>query len=598
MRRPGRRAPRAGPPRRPLAGATPPSSLAAATADGARPGARDRAAGAAARRAVRRPRRRDPRRAARLAAPACTSDAGDDDRASRTTRTRPSSSPTRSWWSTGAGSSRPARRPTSTTAPRRRSSCPSSAASTRLDGGVAPLARHRAAARDGAGRPGRASVSRVTPLPTHVRVDVEVPDQADPVVVHLPRSDAWARHGDPRAARAAAAPPARLSSGDPSPGTRRTLGSGLARPVVREGIRPAARPCAGARRRHDHDRTRPRLLVAHPSAELYGSDRVLRESVGALLEAGWDVTVVLAGDGPLRQQLEDDGASVLVQPVPVLRKSLLSPVGVLRFAGENLAAAPRLLRLLRATRPDAVYVSTVTVPLWLLLARLRRRPVVCHVHEAEEQVPRPCGWPSRSRCCWRAWCSPTRRSPASSSCVTCRCCGGGPRCSTTASRVRTVDAAAPDARRSRAARARREDLTAQGDRRGRHGSGPAAIARRRRRAHARRRRVHRLRVVRRRGPRTRPCGGRGGAGALGGRAARRLGAARRRRRRARRRHASSPSATRPSRPCSRAGRSSSGTPRGCARSSNRASTASVLLRATRTPSRTPSSACSPTGPRR
>ena len=134
---------------------------------------------------------------------------------------------------------------------------------------------------------------------------------------------------------------------------------------------------------------RPRLLVAHPSAELYGSDRVLRESVGALLEAGWDVTVVLAGDGPLRQQLEDDGASVLVQPVPVLRKSLLSPVGVLRFAGENLAAAPRLLRLLRATRPDAVYVSTVTVPLWLLLARLLRRPVVCHVHEAEEQVPRP-----------------------------------------------------------------------------------------------------------------------------------------------------------------------------------------------------------------
>jgi sulfate/thiosulfate transport system ATP-binding protein len=61
--------------------------------------------------------------------------------------------------------------------------------STRLDGAL-----HRshdiellpATAQDG--RPG--VVSRVTPLPTHVRVDVEVPDEADPVVVHLPRSDA------------------------------------------------------------------------------------------------------------------------------------------------------------------------------------------------------------------------------------------------------------------------------------------------------------------------------------------------------------------------------------------------------------------------
>jgi sulfate/thiosulfate transport system ATP-binding protein len=34
------------------------------------------------------------------------------------------------------------------------------------------------------------TISRVTTLPTHVRVDVDVPDEADPVVVHLPRAEA------------------------------------------------------------------------------------------------------------------------------------------------------------------------------------------------------------------------------------------------------------------------------------------------------------------------------------------------------------------------------------------------------------------------
>lgn len=39
-----------------------------------------------------------------------------------------------------------------------------------------------------------------------------------------------------------------------------------------------------------------RVLVAHPSAELYGSDRVLLESVLALRSAGWQVHVALSDE--------------------------------------------------------------------------------------------------------------------------------------------------------------------------------------------------------------------------------------------------------------------------------------------------------------
>lgn len=134
-------------------------------------------------------------------------------------------------------------------------------------------------------------------------------------------------------------------------------------------------------------RTGRTALVAHPSAELYGSDRMLLESVSGLVDAGWQVVVTLPGDGPLVPLITDRGARVVLCPSPVLRKAALRPRGLLTLVAQTLRAVPAAGRLLRAVRPDAVYVSTVTIPLWLPIARLLRVPVVCHVHEAERSVP-------------------------------------------------------------------------------------------------------------------------------------------------------------------------------------------------------------------
>ncbi|MDD9205984.1 glycosyltransferase family 4 protein [Georgenia sp. 10Sc9-8] len=131
-----------------------------------------------------------------------------------------------------------------------------------------------------------------------------------------------------------------------------------------------------------------RVLVAHPSPDLYGSDRQLLESVEAMVDAGWRVRVVLPDEGPLGELLEERGAHVLTSTFPVLRKALLTPRGLVTLA---LAAAPALLRLrtlVRLSRADVLYVNTVTIPLWLAAGRLARVPVVCHAHEAEEEQPR------------------------------------------------------------------------------------------------------------------------------------------------------------------------------------------------------------------
>ncbi len=125
------------------------------------------------------------------------------------------------------------------------------------------------------------------------------------------------------------------------------------------------------------------VLVAHPSAELYGSDRVMLESVSAFVEAGWRVVVALPGRGPLIQELEGRGAAVVATVSPVLRKSALRPRGFVQLARDVALGTVQGLRLMTRERPSVVYVSTLTIPLWVALARIRRTPVVAHVHEAE-----------------------------------------------------------------------------------------------------------------------------------------------------------------------------------------------------------------------
>jgi glycosyltransferase involved in cell wall biosynthesis len=136
--------------------------------------------------------------------------------------------------------------------------------------------------------------------------------------------------------------------------------------------------------------TDPRLrtaLIAHPGAELYGSDRVMLETVAALLERGWRVVVALPASGPLVSEALALGAEVLRVDVPVLRKRILHPLRLPAFLFRSLLAAREIDLTLWRIRPDIVYVSTLTLPLWTARARAQHVPVLVHVHESERQAP-------------------------------------------------------------------------------------------------------------------------------------------------------------------------------------------------------------------
>jgi glycosyltransferase involved in cell wall biosynthesis len=131
-----------------------------------------------------------------------------------------------------------------------------------------------------------------------------------------------------------------------------------------------------------------RLLAAHPRPDAYGADLMLLAAVRGLGDRGIDVTVAVPGDGPLVSAISETGCDVLMVAFPVLSKALLRPSGILRLLAGGPWHVARLVRVLRRTRPDVVYVNTVTLPHWIVAARLRRIPVVCHVREAEDQQPR------------------------------------------------------------------------------------------------------------------------------------------------------------------------------------------------------------------
>ncbi|TFH52728.1 glycosyltransferase family 1 protein [Actinomyces viscosus] len=127
-----------------------------------------------------------------------------------------------------------------------------------------------------------------------------------------------------------------------------------------------------------------RILVAHPSPDLYGSDWQLVETIHGLIEAGHEVLVALPLDGPLVEVLRDAGARVAVMPFTVLRKALLNPRGL---AGLSAQAAPEIARLravIRASRAEVVLTNTVTIPWWPVAASAAGVPVLAHVHEAED----------------------------------------------------------------------------------------------------------------------------------------------------------------------------------------------------------------------
>jgi len=123
------------------------------------------------------------------------------------------------------------------------------------------------------------------------------------------------------------------------------------------------------------------ILYLHSSAQRYGSDRQLHAIVTGLDPDRYRALVVLPEEGDLANDLRQRGTEVLVRPLAVLRRSLMSPRGISRVAAAWAADAGGLGRLARAREVALVHTNTSVTLGGAAAARIASIPHVWHVRE-------------------------------------------------------------------------------------------------------------------------------------------------------------------------------------------------------------------------
>ncbi len=123
------------------------------------------------------------------------------------------------------------------------------------------------------------------------------------------------------------------------------------------------------------------VLFLHSSSGRYGADRQLHALATGLDPDRYRALVVLPDDGELVGDLQQAGIEVLLRPLAVLRRSLMSPTGISRVATAWAADAGGLGRLARVRDVAVVHTNTSVTLGGSAAARVARVPHVWHVRE-------------------------------------------------------------------------------------------------------------------------------------------------------------------------------------------------------------------------
>ncbi|NQX97371.1 MAG: glycosyltransferase family 4 protein [Flavobacteriales bacterium] len=128
---------------------------------------------------------------------------------------------------------------------------------------------------------------------------------------------------------------------------------------------------------------RTTIAVFHPSAELYGADRIL---VNALKAVPVDVykKVYLFREGPLRRLIESsvENAEIIIRSdMPVIYREIFSPLGIMKFIKEWFMFLLFLRKEKQQNKFVSAYVNTLSCSFLLPLLWLLRIRRFVHVHE-------------------------------------------------------------------------------------------------------------------------------------------------------------------------------------------------------------------------
>ena len=124
-----------------------------------------------------------------------------------------------------------------------------------------------------------------------------------------------------------------------------------------------------------------RILLLHSSNDMYGASRIVLQVIDILIQAKYDVHVILPYNGVLNKIINDKGASCSTYNLGVFRKKYLNLKGLYNRFSKIKKAKNYISNYIDKYHIDLLYTSTSVIICGGLAAKKSGIPNISHIHE-------------------------------------------------------------------------------------------------------------------------------------------------------------------------------------------------------------------------
>ena len=130
-----------------------------------------------------------------------------------------------------------------------------------------------------------------------------------------------------------------------------------------------------------------KILIAHSSNDNYGASKVLVSTVDIFIKNGFDVFLILPGNGPLNNKKVIKKTNLKIIKLGVFRKKYFNFFGLINRLFFIIKSSLLLKRFLKKNKIDLVYTNTSTIISPSIAAKLAGIPSTFHIHEIPNGNP-------------------------------------------------------------------------------------------------------------------------------------------------------------------------------------------------------------------
>ena len=124
-----------------------------------------------------------------------------------------------------------------------------------------------------------------------------------------------------------------------------------------------------------------RVLLLHSSNDMYGASRIVLQVIDILIQAKYEVYVILPYKGVLNKIITDKGASCNIYNLGVLRKKYMNLKGLYNRFLKIKKAKNHISNYIDKHHIDLLYTSTSVIISGALAAKKSGIPSISHIHE-------------------------------------------------------------------------------------------------------------------------------------------------------------------------------------------------------------------------